>query len=346
MSARIICALCLPLLLIHVTVGTADWLWGGYQKTLPNVATSSATDFAVVINTYKRPNMLREAVQHYAQICGPRFGVGQVFVVWAELDVVPPEPSTFLESAGTRGVKTPAEVHMVAVAKDSLNSRFLPIERLRSDAIFMVDDDVRVDCQSLRQGFWAWKASPHSMVGYYPRLAQAPRRRQSVDTVGAEYVYHSWPMVFWKSRLNFILTKAGFVHRRYLTIYSDPSQHPVEILDYVDQHFNCEDVAMSLLVANVTRAETGIPALPVYVEASVSDQGLFGGISTGSGHMSQRSRCLTDLTKVYIQHGWSPPLDRTFALADASWVQHAPGTWWQHRPSNVFEWFALENVFQ
>jgi hypothetical protein len=153
-------------------------------------------------------------------------------------------------------------------------------------------------------------------------------------------------MVFWKSRLNFILTKAGFVHRRYLTIYSDPSQHPVEILDYVDQHFNCEDVAMSLLVANVTRAETGIPALPVYVEASVSDQGLFGGISTGSGHMSQRSRCLTDLTKVYIQHGWSPPLDRTFALADASWVQHAPGTWWQHRPSNVFEWFALENVFQ
>jgi hypothetical protein len=98
----------------------------------------------------------------------------------------------------------------------------------------------------------------------------------------------------------------------------------------------------------MTRAESkiGRPAMPVYMEGSVSDKGLFGGISTGLGHMDQRSKCLTDLTRIYKQHGWASPLDHVFDLREASWVKHSPGFRWQFRPSNFFEWFALGNVLK
>jgi len=86
--------------------------------------------------------------------------------------------------------------------------------------------------------------------------------------------------------------------------------------------------------------------LPIYVEGSVRDKGLFNGISTGTGHTEQRSRCLTDLTSIYQKHGWEAPLQRSYGLKEASWVHHAPGFWWQFRPSNFFEWFALGNVFK
>jgi hypothetical protein len=206
----------------------------------------------------------------------------------------------------------------------------------------MVDDDVRVSCPTLATGFQAWTRFPQAMVGYYPRLASSPRSHSNTG----EYIYHGWPTVFLQQSFNFVLTKASFLHKHYLDIYSDKTQHPAEILQYVDKHKNCEDVAMSLLVANYTRAKNGgtTPSYPIYVEGSVSDKGLFGGISTGSGHMATRSQCLTDLSRVYEKHGWGIPLSYENSLVEQSWVHHYPGFWWQYRPSNFFEWFALGNV--
>jgi hypothetical protein len=37
---------------------------------------------------------------------------------------------------------------------------------------------------------------------------------------------------------------------------------------------NCEDIAMSMLVANYTKAMTGKPEYPIYVEGNVNDRGL------------------------------------------------------------------------
>lgn len=296
--------------------------------------------FAVVINTYKRPKQLHDAVQHYANVCGRRYGVGRVFIIWAEQEIPPPsfsdiKDTTLLRSSEAN--RSPVETIRVA---NSLNSRFLPIENLESEAIFMVDDDIRVDCASLAAAFSAWQSHPYSTVGFYPRLAEPSRRNTS------EYVYHNWPEVFWRQQFNFILTKACFLHSRYLKMYSSDS-HPQAIKDYVDKYFNCEDVAMSLLVANVTTAESGsIEASPIYVEASVTDKGLFNGISTGSGHMDRRSNCLTDLTAIYREQGWPAPLTGGYSLTQQSWVQHSPGFWWQQRPSNLFEWFALGNILK
>jgi len=86
----------------------------------------------------------------------------------------------------------------------------------------------------------------------------------------------------------------------------------------------CEDVAMAMLIANVTKAEAGSAAtgqnapfapatsaaagMPIYVQGKVTDLGLFNGISTGKAHMKRRSDCLNDLTRIYQEAGWSAPL--------------------------------------
>lgn len=339
---RVLLSLLVILTVQHVVVGCLDVLFQSYgPKDWNGNYQSKEIEYTVVINTYKRPDMLKEAVQHYASTCGRSMGVAQVVVIWAELDVTPPTPKQLLQGANLRRPSDPqqgaAEIQIVRVAQDSLNARFLPLADRKSDSIFMVDDDVRVDCASLRVGFDAWRANPDFMVGYYPRLA--------IESSTHGYVYQAWPAVYWRQQANFVLTKAAFLHHRYMEVYSDATRHPTSILDYVDKYKNCEDVAMSLLMANATRT-TGPKVL--YVEGHVSDKGLFGGISSsGKGeHFDRRSDCLRDMTNIYQEHGWSSPLVDRQALADVSWIRHVPGLWWQYRPSNFFEWFAFTNVFK
>jgi hypothetical protein len=355
--SRRMCMILSPILLFFTAVFLLDCTFARYRYPPTNVlvgsSSSNAKYFAVVINTYRRPQQLSEAVRHYAETCGRRVGVDTVYVVWAEEGVQPPSPTSFFNAASSKfggtnqhqnALKNRSTVQILQV-RNSLNSRFLPIPGMNTEAVFMVDDDIRVNCRSLTHGFKGWKANPQAMVGYYPRLAVYPR------DPGGEYVYQAWPIVFLRGQMNIILTKACFLHTRYMDIYSS-DQHPQEIKDYIDKYFNCEDIAMSLLVANITKHETP-PTVPVvYVEGQVSDLGLFNGISRsaddkyGVAHHSRRSECLTELTAIYVKHQWDAPLDKSFNVQQSSWYRHCPGFWWQSRPSNFFEWIAPANLFK
>jgi len=368
---------------------------GGIQDHTPDGSLSSLdgignyegkSSFAVVINTYRRPQMLNDAVQHYAETCGKKYRVGQVFVVWADQKLEAPEPRSFFTNIDNlRGninkitlvqqqkekLSNRADVEVLKKAKDSLNSRFEPIKQLQTNSVFMVDDDVRVTCSSLLMAFQAWEKYPNSMVGYYPRLASSPSSIQRIistiigsDIVGessSRFVYNAWPVVYWRHKFNIILTKASFIHSKYLELYTNDHYFPKEIKDYVDRHKNCEDIAMSMLVANYTKhydssfskittaSKTNTISMiatapPIYVEGQISDLGLFGGISSGTGHWATRSDCLTQLSEIFRSKGWESPLEDQFDLTNRSWVRHAPGFWWQSKPSNIFEWFGLGNV--
>jgi len=101
-----------------------------------------------------------------------------------------------------------------------------------------------------------------------------------------------------------VLTKAAFLHRDYMTAYwKQPADGDggaaaalADIRAYVDAHRNCEDLAMSMLVANVSKAP------PVWVAAQYRDFGQWligtGGISSGAGHAGARNECLTHFAKV------------------------------------------------
>eukprot|EP00547_Thalassionema_nitzschioides_P009545 CAMPEP_0194224790 /NCGR_PEP_ID=MMETSP0156-20130528/38159_1 /TAXON_ID=33649 /ORGANISM="Thalassionema nitzschioides, Strain L26-B" /LENGTH=356 /DNA_ID=CAMNT_0038956493 /DNA_START=349 /DNA_END=1419 /DNA_ORIENTATION=- len=346
----------------HVVLGTMDTFYHyygfGFASNMRSAEVVMPPGFAVVINSYKRPDRLQDAVWHYAHTCGPSFGVQQIYVVWSELDKFPPALETLfqpgrpisgtgklrndpLSSSSESYDKNGVEVKILKMNENSLNSRFRPIESLKSDVVLMVDDDLRISCPSLYHGFEAWATNPDAMVGYYPRLASQSRTR-----VPNEYTYHHWPEIFLTQKMNFVLTKASFLHKQYLNTYWDETRHPRQILDYVDKNKNCEDIAMAMLVANYTKSTLGESSKPIYVEGRVTDKGIFGGISTLSGHHMTRSRCLTDLSEMYLSRGWGLPFSYDIPLKEASWLHHSPDMWWQYRPSNPAEWLALLNIFR
>lgn len=47
-----------------------------------------------------------------------------------------------------------------------------------------------------------------------------------------------------------VLTGAAFLHKYWSYLYT--TKMPAEVKDWVDEHMNCEDIAMNFLVANVT----------------------------------------------------------------------------------------------
>ncbi len=349
------------------------------QMKSGTVTATKTSSFAVIINTYRRPDLLKHALVHYAQKCGISAGVSQVFVVWADQSSEPPMIEEILpdipkqkvghlrsstSSSGDESLGSGSgnyqknafpSVEFVRVKKDSLNSRFLPIENLETKAIFMVDDDVKVDCPSLRAGFEAWTYHPNAMVGYYPRLAFASSKKgiSQLDSK-SHRIYHTWPVVYAQHRFNMILTKASFFHSKYLDMYHDNDRNPREVLEYVDQNKNCEDIAMAFLVARNTKKSVEIDMetsrycrdCPVFTSGKVMDSGLFSGISRGSsispkGHMDARSSCIDAITSIYENRGWEYPLSDV-NLGDQSWNHHY--FWWQYTPSNLFEWFSIGNL--
>ena len=81
------------------------------------------------------------------------------------------------------------------------------------------------------------------------------------------------------------------MRREYLFVYS--CLLPNNIRDYIDCQMNCEDIAMSLMVAGLT----GKPHMAVNILSL--DYGTTSGISSRKGHLNNRSKCLSDLIKLF-----------------------------------------------
>lgn len=252
--------------------------------------------YVVVVNTWKRYGLLRRAVAHYSGCAG----VDAVHVVWSE----PREPPEALRRS-VLNCSSAAEVRFEVNREDSLNNRFRPIQGLRTDAVFSVDDDLIVPCATLRFAFSVWRSAPSAMVGFVPRMHWLADPRSNTE----EFRYASWWSVWRTGTYSMILSKASFFHKKYLDLYTNhmlPS-----IRDYVTENRNCEDIAISFLVANVT----GAP--PIWVQGRIYEIGS-SGISSLKGHDLQRSRCLNKFAAMY---GHMPLVATTAKAVDSrtSW---------------------------
>ncbi|KAH6767159.1 Nucleotide-diphospho-sugar transferases superfamily protein [Perilla frutescens var. hirtella] len=87
-----------------------------------------------------------------------------------------------------------------------------------------------------------------------------------------------------------ILSKAAFFHKKYLSMYT--YEMPSSIREYVTKNRNCEDIAMSFLVANAT----GAPSL--WVKGNIFEIGSTG-ISSFGGHNERRSECVNQFVAEY-----------------------------------------------
>jgi hypothetical protein len=124
--------------------------------------------YTILINTWKRNSLLKQSVAHYASCRG----TDAIHVVWSEID----PPSETLKAYLKKIVFSKSQTFHKPNFKfdineeDDLNNRFKPIEQLRTDAIFSVDDDVVVPCSTLDFAFTVWQSAPFSMVGFVPRM--------------------------------------------------------------------------------------------------------------------------------------------------------------------------------
>lgn len=268
--------------------------------------------FTVVINTFKRPDMLESALVYYSKCPLVR----NIHVTWSE-SRAPPQSLLAKYSK----MEYPKVVFDTFEA-DSLNNRFKPLKEFFTDGVFSVDDDMRVPCEHLERAFEVWLSSPRAIVGFMPRIHVIKQNR---------LIYRCWWTVWIQGAYSIVLTKAAFLHHDYFIAYTNSL--PAGVHSFVDQGRNCEDIAMQYLVANMT----GQP--PVYVKGRISDLGVLGGISTDrnivtASHMDARSRCLNQLSKFFA----GTPLVYSRTIVDSAangWV-NMPSAWGEFISSDLW----------
>ncbi|CAA0825190.1 Glycosyltransferase family 64 protein C4 [Striga hermonthica] len=182
-------------------------------------------------------------------------GLDSVHIVWSEPD--PPSKSlvNFLNRVIRMNSKNSRAIELKfdINKEDSLNNRFKEIKDLKSDVVFSIDDDIIFPCTTVEFAFSVWRSAPDTMVGM-------------------------------------ILSKAAFFHKKYLSMYS--YEMPSSIREYVTKNRNCEDIAMSFLVANAT----GAP--PIWVKGNIFEIGSTG-ISSLGGHIEKRTECVNRFVTEY-----------------------------------------------
>lgn len=238
----------------------------------------------MLINTWKRNSLLKKSVAHYASCRG----TNAIHVVWSESD----PPSTSLKSCLKDIVLSKSQTarkpnfRFDINEEDNLNNRFKPVADIMTDAIFSVDDDVIVPCCTLDFAFGVWQSAPSAMVGFVPRMHWLDHEKNGI----AYYKYGGWWSVWWTGTYSMVLSKAAFFHEKYLDMYTN--EMPSSIRDYITRERNCEDIAMSLLVANATSAP------PIWVKGKIHEIGS-SGISSLKGHGAAREKCLNDFISLY-----------------------------------------------
>lgn len=279
---------------------------------------ASTEAITVVINTFRRPEIMKGAVEHYTR-CNV---VKYIYIIWSEETL----PSEALKS--NFAARKHPEIGFSIQKVDSLNTRFKPIEDAHTDAIFAVDDDMRVSCKDLELGYETWRNSPKNLVGYMPRL--------HLRGNDGSLTYRCWWYVWWHGAYSIVLTKAAFLHHEYFNLYTNVM--PQSVRDLVDRVRNCEDIAMQYLVSNTT----SLP--PIFVRGSLQDMGVLGGISTQksiltAAHIDQRSQCLIELDKIY---GHDPLVYSHTVITHANngWV-NAPSTWFEYISSDLWSFLYL-----
>ncbi|CAN1746504.1 Glycosylinositol phosphorylceramide mannosyl transferase 1 [Linum perenne] len=184
---------------------------------------------------------------------------------------------------------------------DSLVTHLNRILQLKSRGI---DDDIIFPCSSVEFAFHVWRSAPDTMVGFVPRAHWVEPSDKS-----KYYTYGGWWSVWWTGTYSMVLSKAAFFHKKYLSLYTN--EMPASLKEYTTKNRNCEDIAMSFLVANVT----GAP--PVWVKGKIFEIGSTG-ISSLGGHNEKRSQCIN---RFVAEFGRMPLVSTTVKAVDSrkSW---------------------------
>ncbi|XP_050156001.1 glycosylinositol phosphorylceramide mannosyl transferase 1-like [Malus sylvestris] len=276
MKVKLLLCCCIGFTLIVLASRASDFMgWTSHTAVLER-SSDSRKGYSIVMNTWKRYDLLKQSISHYSRC--PR--LDSIHIVWSEPSPPSDSLTKFLDHIVHLNTRDGRQVELKydINKEDSLNNRFKEIKVLRTDAVFSIDDDVIFPCSSVEFAFDVWQSASDTMVGFVPRM-------HWVDPKGDKnhYIYGGWWSVWWTGTYSMVLSKAAFFHKKYLSLYTN--EMPASIKEFITKNRNCEDIAMSFLVANVTNAP------PIWVKGTIFEIGSTG-ISTLGGHTEKRTNCV------------------------------------------------------
>ncbi|KNC76191.1 hypothetical protein SARC_11299 [Sphaeroforma arctica JP610] len=172
-------------------------------------------------------------------------------------------------------------IHILSGPKNSMNNRFADSKLINTEAVFLLDDDLKVEPKDIAYAFQVWQSHRNQIVGFLPRTFEGSGEKTKYRLVGSDGIY------------SIVLIGASFFNRRYLKIYHGDDMQPMR--DYVDSVFNCDDILMNFIVAT----HSGLPPVQVSAEVvsfmDVSTKGL----SEQGDWYKKRNGCLVDLSKLF-----------------------------------------------
>ncbi|PIC42635.1 hypothetical protein B9Z55_009650 [Caenorhabditis nigoni] len=226
--------------------------------------------FTVVLLTYERDTILAGALERLHQL--PY--LNKVVVVWNNIHREPPESWPSLH----------VPVEFVRVTENSLNNRFVPWDRIETEAVLSLDDDIDLFQQEFVLAFRVWRENRDRIVGF-------PARYHA--RYGDAMYYNSNHTC----QMSMILTGAAFIHKNYLSAYT--YQMPAVIREHVDSIKNCEDIAMNFLVSHLTRKPPIKTTSRWNLKCPTCTESLF----KEDSHFDKRHECIRMFTKIY---GYNP----------------------------------------
>ncbi|KAI5670522.1 hypothetical protein M9H77_10886 [Catharanthus roseus] len=301
---KLLLSCCIVLTLFAFASRAASFMgWKQHHAAHFGRSSHPRNGYTLLINTWKRNDLLKRSISHYSSCPG----LVSIHIVWSEPD--PPSDSLNkflnhvirLNSKNGRRIELKYDIN----EEDSLNNRFKEIKNLKTDALFSIDDDVIFPCRSMELAFSVWQSAPDTMVGFVPRVHWVEKLKGE----GEKFIYGGWWSVWWTGTYSMVLSKAAFFHKKYLSMYT--YQMPASIREYTSKNRNCEDIAMSFLVANAT----GAP--PVWVTGKIFEIGSTG-ISSLGGHNEKRTECVN---RFVAEYGHMPLVSTSMKVVDSrsSW---------------------------
>uniref|UniRef100_A0A182MRP2 Exostosin-2 n=1 Tax=Anopheles culicifacies TaxID=139723 RepID=A0A182MRP2_9DIPT len=239
---------------------------------LPLIAPKSQ-GFTAVILTYDRLESLYILIQKLATVPS----LQKMLVVWNNQRKAPPHPSLF--------PKIGKPLKIIQTAANRLSNRFYPYEEIETEAILTIDDDiVMLTADELDFGYEVWREYPDRIVGF-------PSRTHVWDNATGRWRYESE----WTNQISMVLTGAAFHHKYWSYLYTHAM--PGNIKEWVDEHMNCEDIAMNFLVSNITN-KPPIKVAPrkkfKCPECTNNEM-----LSADLNHMTERSACINRFAEIY-----------------------------------------------
>ncbi|XP_049955554.1 exostosin-2 [Schistocerca serialis cubense] len=229
--------------------------------------------FTAVVLTYDRVESLFTLIQKLVKAPS----LNKVLVVWNNQRKYPPHPSMWPK------INKPLKV--IQTKENKLSNRFYPYEEIETEAILTIDDDiVMLTADELEFGYEVWREFPDRIVGF-------PSRTHVWDNVTQHWKYESE----WTNHISMVLTGAAFHHKYWSYLYT--TAMPGHIKEWVDEHMNCEDIAMNFLVANITsKAPIKVTPRKKFKCPECTNTEM---LSADLNHMMERSQCIDRFAAVY-----------------------------------------------